>query len=573
MAPSIGVPSAQKLRSNSATATVAQEEVLKRRNEELERELKRSLEREEKMKNELQKTWQRLRVAEDAEERLCSQLGELEAEAVDQARAYRERLVSLMEQLSVAQKFIESGSFRMEFLCLLGYDGSVILLQLCSVTITISLCPFTNALFVLLVTMSMILQVAMHVGLRRMDGNEMKGYFDRLEYLNMVFDVELSINIILSGLPADYNQFVLSYQMNGKETSIMELHSLLQTDEQGIKKIEMPSTSAALVLTAESEIAPTIDPKEAVCVYCNTKRHWKLSCPKYLKDLKDGKGLKESRRLKHGELNLVMGNRKIMHVTRIRKYELMLKSGNGDILVYSNGCFMFKASPCKGIYETVECISHNGNAILNVGSSNELDKSKLWHSRLGHINKKRIAQLQKDGVLESFDFKSDDVCDRYGYVYLIKHKSDTFEVFKRYQNEVENQLSRKIKVLRSDRGGEYLSIEFFDHLKNCAQRGVFLESKMISKEDSGSKIDLEEIQESGDKEPIVNTDTQQKMVTPVKPDDISLPIRRTSGRVSKPPQFYYGFHIDEDKISDSTLSKLDEPANYKEAMASLEAAK
>ncbi|GJU39483.1 retrotransposon protein, putative, ty1-copia subclass [Tanacetum coccineum] len=183
------------------------------------------------------------------------------------------------------------------------------------------------------------------------------------------------------------------------------------------------------------------------------------------------------------------------------------------------------------IYETVECISHNGNVILNVGSSNELDKSKLWHFRLGHVNKKRIAQLQKDGVLESFDFKSDDICEscllgkmtkspfigscergeglldsvhtdvcgpfrsttndgkcyyvtftndfsRYGYVYLIKHKSDSFQVFK-----------------------------------------------------------------------------------------------RTSGRVNKPPQFYYGFHIEEDKISDSTLSELDEPANYKEAMASPKAAK
>ncbi|GKE99416.1 hypothetical protein Tco_0022767 [Tanacetum coccineum] len=68
---------------------------------------------------------------------------------------------------------------------------------------------------------------------------EMKGYFDRLESLNMVFDAELSINIILSGLPAHYNQFMLSYQMNGKETSIMELHSLLQAAEQGIKKIDM----------------------------------------------------------------------------------------------------------------------------------------------------------------------------------------------------------------------------------------------------------------------------------------------------------------------------------------------
>ncbi|GKF10973.1 retrotransposon protein, putative, ty1-copia subclass [Tanacetum coccineum] len=79
--------------------------------------------------------------------------------------------------------------------------------------------------------------------------------------------------------------------------------------------------------------------------------------------------------------------------------------------------------------------------------------------------------------------------------------------------------------------------------------------------------------DSTDEEPIVDIDTQQEVVTPVKPDDISLPIHITSGRVSKPPQFYYGFHIEEDKISDSTLSVVDEPANYKEAMASPKAAK
>ncbi|GJV02462.1 hypothetical protein Tco_1336031 [Tanacetum coccineum] len=76
-----------------------------------------------------------------------------------------------------------------------------------------------------------------------------KSYFDRLGILNMVIDAELSINIILSGLPTDYNQFVLSYQMNRKETSIMELHSLLQTAKQGIKNIDVPSTLAAPVLT------------------------------------------------------------------------------------------------------------------------------------------------------------------------------------------------------------------------------------------------------------------------------------------------------------------------------------
>ncbi|GKD32651.1 retrotransposon protein, putative, ty1-copia subclass, partial [Tanacetum coccineum] len=83
-------------------------------------------------------------------------------------------------------------------------------------------------------------------------------------------------------------------------------------------------------------------------------------------------------------------------------------------------------------------------------------------------------------------------------------------------------------------------------------------------------------EEFADEEPIVNTDTQQEVVTPVEPDDISLPIRRTSSRVSKTsqdPQFYYGFHIEEEKISDSTLIDLNEPANYKEAMACPKAAK
>jgi transposase InsO family protein len=49
----------------------------------------------------------------------------------------------------------------------------------------------------------------------------------------------------------------------------------------------------------------------------------------------------------------------------------------------------------------------------------------------------------------------------------MRHKLESLERFKEFQNEVENQLGKKIKVLRSDRGGEYLSIEFHDHLKRC----------------------------------------------------------------------------------------------------------
>ena len=62
-----------------------------------------------------------------------------------------------------------------------------------------------------------------------------------------------------------------------------------------------------------------------------------------------------------------------------------------------------------------------------------------------------------------------DDLSRYGYIYLMKHKSETFDKFKEYQNEVENQLNKKIKHLRFDRGGEYLSYDFEMHLKPKTQ--------------------------------------------------------------------------------------------------------
>ncbi|KAL0455929.1 UNVERIFIED_CONTAM: hypothetical protein Slati_0932100 [Sesamum latifolium] len=53
----------------------------------------------------------------------------------------------------------------------------------------------------------------------------------------------------------------------------------------------------------------------------------------------------------------------------------------------------------------------------------------------------------------------------YSYVYLMRYKSEAFGRFKEYRLEVENQTNRKIKALQSDRGGEYLSGEFIDYLK------------------------------------------------------------------------------------------------------------
>ena len=53
----------------------------------------------------------------------------------------------------------------------------------------------------------------------------------------------------------------------------------------------------------------------------------------------------------------------------------------------------------------------------------------------------------------------------HGYVYLMRHKSEAFKKFKEFRHEIEKQTSKNIKILRSDCGGEYLSNEFLEYLK------------------------------------------------------------------------------------------------------------
>ena len=76
-----------------------------------------------------------------------------------------------------------------------------------------------------------------------------------------------------------------------------------------------------------------------------------------------------------------------------------------------------------------------------------------------------ISSIDRGGYQYFITFTDD--FSRYGYIYLMRHKSESFEKFKLFKNEVQNQLGKNIKTLRSDRGGEYLSQNFDDHLKDC----------------------------------------------------------------------------------------------------------
>ena len=66
-----------------------------------------------------------------------------------------------------------------------------------------------------------------------------------------------------------------------------------------------------------------------------------------------------------------------------------------------------------------------------------------------------------------------DDCSTYARVYLLRNKDEARDVFIKYKNEVENQLSKKIKRLRTERGGEYESNPFNSF---CEDHGIIHET-------------------------------------------------------------------------------------------------
>ena len=194
------------------------------------------------------------------------------------------------------------------------------------------------------------------------------------------------------------------------------------------------------------------------------------------------------------------------------------------LLFENNGCSIFLNKELFGHGTLV-----NGLYVLDMHDDvyhieptkrkrDESNMGYLWHCRLGHISEKRLNKLVVGGYLGPFDYESYGTCEscikgkmtkvplvgqgekaldlldlihtdvcgpmsiharggysyfitftddysRFGYVYLMKYKSEAYEFFKEYKAEVEKQTGKSIKVLRSDRGGEYLNHEFLEYLK------------------------------------------------------------------------------------------------------------
>jgi hypothetical protein len=213
--------------------------------------------------------------------------------------------------------------------------------------------------------------------------------------------------------------------------------------------------------------------------------------------------------------NLVSGS-------RLMKDGFKLVTESNKVVLSKYGTFVGKGYECGGMFRfSLEDLCDD--VVNHVSTSN--DETNVWHSRRCHVNFGCMSRLANMSLIPKFtlvkgskchvcvqenqphkphkpveernlaplELIHSDLCEmngeltkggkkyfmtfiddytRYCYVYLLKTKDEALDSFKIYKAEVENQLERKIKRLRSDRGGEYFFNEF--HLL-YSERGIIHE--------------------------------------------------------------------------------------------------
>jgi hypothetical protein len=60
-----------------------------------------------------------------------------------------------------------------------------------------------------------------------------------------------------------------------------------------------------------------------------------------------------------------------------------------------------------------------------------------------------------------------DDFSRNTWIYFLRKKSEVFDRFKEFKALVENQTEKRIKVLRTDNGGDFCGNEFEEFCKKC----------------------------------------------------------------------------------------------------------
>ncbi|CAL9020712.1 unnamed protein product, partial [Prunus brigantina] len=133
-----------------------------------------------------------------------------------------------------------------------------------------------------------------------------------------------------------------------------------------------------------------------------------------------------------------------------------------------------KNSMVNGLLEIKETTDVCEGCIMGKQHRNSFRRQSTWRAKapleLIHTNICGKMQTPSLSQYKYFILTFIDDFSRMTWVYFLKEKSETLVVFKRFKALVEKQSGSTIKVMRSDRGGEYTFQEFEDY---CKDEGIW----------------------------------------------------------------------------------------------------
>ena len=113
----------------------------------------------------------------------------------------------------------------------------------------------------------------------------MKSHIDRLIMLGASISNKLAVDWVLQSLPESYDKFIREYHMMKLDATLIDLTYMLIAAES-----EMIWRSKGAYLSDKSTNHASVDNLgESTCSCCQGKGKWIRSCPKDLKNLRDGR--------------------------------------------------------------------------------------------------------------------------------------------------------------------------------------------------------------------------------------------------------------------------------------------
>ncbi|KAL6335699.1 hypothetical protein AAG906_032893 [Vitis piasezkii] len=278
---------------------------------------------------------------------------------------------------------------------------------------------------------------------------EMSNLVTRLKALKLELLEDILVHLVLISLPTQFSPFKISYNTQNEKWTLNELIAQCVQEEERLKqeKIEsahLASTSQGFGTNKkrkrdnkgkQTAISRTSkqkkQDKEITCFFCKKAGHMKKTCTKYA-----------TWREKKGTLLNFVCSEINLAVVPIDTWWIDT-GATTHISVTMQGCLRSR-------------MPTHGERYIYVGNGNKAAVKAIGLFRLqldsGYICGPFLTPSWNG---QQYFITFIDDYSRYGYLYLIHEKSQSLDVFKNFKVEVENQLSKKIKVVRSDRGGEY----------------------------------------------------------------------------------------------------------------------